>query len=92
MCVLGARTRSSCGAVGDLTALLRRPYGVPTARISERVCASSKCVPSHGVLGDPTASNGDATELLWRCRIPYCTHLGVLHFYGRRGIAVTTQP
>jgi hypothetical protein len=37
ICVLGARPRSSCGAVGEHTALLRRPYGVPTARISERV-------------------------------------------------------
>jgi hypothetical protein len=37
MCVLGARPRSSCGAIGDLTALLCRPYGVPTVRIPERV-------------------------------------------------------
>ena len=34
--VHGARLRRSCGVVGDLTALLRRLYGVPTARISQR--------------------------------------------------------
>ena len=32
----GAPIRRFCGVVGDLTALLRRLYGVPTARVSQR--------------------------------------------------------
>ena len=61
------------GALGDLTALLLHCCCEPLAfpRCSFRslleaeprhaFCACTKCAPWHGVLGDPTASSGDAT-------------------------------
>ena len=101
-CVHEARQRCSRGAVGDLTALLRRcrdlteqlrrPYGVPTARISQRRATARtlsmlKVRPWHGDLGYHMTSNGDATELLPRSRRPQCARYGVLHFPGRRTVS-----
>ena len=57
--------------------LLRACHNAVPRRV---LCACTKCTPSHGDLGDPTASNGDATEMLLRSRRPYGVHLGVLHF------------
>ena len=57
---------------------LRRPHCTHIRMLSDGIC--SKCVPSFGVLCNPTASTGDATVLLWCCLRLYSAHFGVLHF------------
>lgn len=51
-CGLWARLRSSCGVLGDITALLWQPFGDLTALLS----ACSKCAPSLCVLCDPNVT------------------------------------
>ena len=46
--------------------------------LSNGIC--SKCVPSFGVLCNPTASTGNVTVLLQWCLRSHIVHLGVLHF------------
>ncbi|OWF43405.1 hypothetical protein KP79_PYT21798 [Mizuhopecten yessoensis] len=85
MRILVERPQSSCCAVEDLTVLLRRPYGVPTASMSVRkatsrtVCMLKACAVAWRARR-PAASNGDATALLRLCKRPYCARLGVRHF------------
>ena len=79
---LCASPRSSCGVVGDLTALLWWPYGDRTALLSERratvyfVHAQSARRRSafYAIL------TGDASVLLRRCMRSYCAHLCILKF------------
>ena len=70
--------------VGDLNARLWRPYSNPTVLFQRGVArclfwACSKCVPSVGILCNPTASTGITTALLRRCLQSYCAHLRDLH-------------
>ena len=77
-------------ALGDLTALLRRPYGVPTARMSERraTARSLSMLKVRAVAWIPRSPHavqrsfhGVSTELLLSCRRLHCAHHGVLHFF-----------
>ena len=108
ICVPTACARSPRGTLGDLTALLlrcrceataftRRSFRSPwDAEPRRALCACTKCAPWHGVLGDPTASSGDATAMPRRS-------LGALGdltartsafwvFIARRAVAVRTPP
>ena len=44
------------------------------------LCACTKCALWHGILGDPTASSGDATAIPRSSRRSHCAHLDVLSF------------
>ena len=70
-CVAAANPLRSHGAHSD-----RRGNAEPRRAL----CACTKCAPWHGVLGDPTASSGDATAMPRRSRRSHCAHLGVLSF------------
>ena len=83
----------SRGALGDLTVLLlrcrcdpQRSHGTHSDRRGKAepqpaLCACTKCAPWHGVLGDPTASSGDATAIPRHSTRSHCTPLGVLRFF-----------
>ena len=86
-CVAAANPLRSHGAHSD-----RRGNAEPRRAL----CACTKCAPWHGVLGDPTASSGDATAMPLRS-------LGALGdltartsafwvFLARRAVAVRTPP
>ena len=95
-CVKWARQRCSRSVVGDLTALLRRPYRVPTAGMSQRrararILSWSKGTPWHGDRGDHMTANGVATEMLLCYGRSHCAHHGVLNFSWMPTVSATTQ-
>ena len=95
-CVHGARQRCSRCVVGDLTALLRRPYRVPTAGMSQRratalILSWSKGTPWHGDRGDHMTANGGATEMLLCYGRSQCAHHGVVIFSWMPTVSARTQ-
>ena len=96
-CVHGAQQRCSRCVVGDLTVLLRRPYGVPTAGLSQRrdtahTLSLLKVSPWHGDRRDHTTSNAKMPR---RCYCALGDHssrtMAFIIFPGRRTVYIMTQ-
>ena len=104
----GVQSRSPCGALGDLTVLLLRccckSMAFPQRSHSDRcgntepqreLCACTECAPWHGILGDLTASSGNAMAMPQRSvgalGDPTAHTSAFRIFLGNHTVAVRTQ-
>ena len=77
-------------AVGDLAALLRRPYCAHVTTPNNSAHFEHAQSARRGMETEETPRRPIVMHL--RARRPQCAHHGVLHFLGRRTVSVRTQP